>query len=781
MRISTLVAVCVLIFALGNKGLNAQQKRSIGPCDCATVNQIYRDITGFGSIELSPDGHQVAYLLESPNIQTNDNEIKLYIRNIPAPTSDDAKPLLVGHLSELHWTADGRYVTVLRRDNGRRSIERVDPATGHHLVLFETDSDLREYSLDEASHVLVYGVEVDEKRSASHSAEEVAKGYRIDFQTLGIVRGPQERAYVVRRNGASWSPPTEIVIHSPLSGDPLPAVAHWANTTLELNLSPNGKKLLLEYRDASERMPEVWQKSGFMYMRRHAGWVPFTISVLYDMDSGKTTVPLRTPATASLSHWSPDSSSFIIAGLAPVGTEEEWIDPVAHKVDSGSHLYWVEPSSGEVIEITAKLFAGFEGLLFWDKKGRVFARATSSGDSISEFVKEGSRWREMSALKIPVRLDPATLATDGIYVAGEYNDLITPPQLLLSHLGREDKQIFAKYNPQFDNVTLAKPSEIHWQTKEGFNASGLLLLPPDFKPGTSYPLVIHTKPFDDSFGCSWGKFPSFAPQLLANAGIIYLGPIWTKGSTQSESDYYPPGYPGSAGTTGNIAEAAFNMELWDSAIEKLSSEGMVNKERVGIIGFSHTGWYTEFILSHSRSHYRAATVADNVQYSLGEYWLGNNAETMRMYEGVYAGPPYGKTIKNWLDHSISFNIDKIHTPLLMEEMGGGLPYDDPRNPPHNLAASLEVFAGLNRLSKPVEMYYYPNETHSLDHPQARAANLQRSEDWYRFWLQGYERPNPEDIDQYSRWGHLEDLQQHDAAAFSRPTTSSEAGETSVEQ
>jgi hypothetical protein len=34
---------------------------------------------------------------------------------------------------------------------------------------------------------------------------------------------------------------------------------------------------------------------------------------------------------------------------------------------------------------------------------------------------------------------------------------------------------------------------------------------------------------------------------------------------------------------------------------------------------------------------------------------------------------------------------------------------------------------------------------------ARIASLQRNVDWFRFWLQDYRRPNPEDPDQYARW------------------------------
>jgi hypothetical protein len=129
----------------------------------------------------------------------------------------------------------------------------------------------------------------------------------------------------------------------------------------------------------------------------------------------------------------------------------------------------------------------------------------------------------------------------------------------------------------------------------------------------------------------------------------------------------------------------------------------------------------------------------------------------------YGGLPYGSTLKNWTDYSVSFNVDKIHAPLLMEEMGFGQLFDRRGAPPGNIARTFELFTGLNLLHKPVEYYYYPNEDHQPDHPKARLANLQRNLDWFRFWLQGYERPNPEDADQYVRWRELRREQQEDDA------------------
>jgi hypothetical protein len=37
-------------------------------------------------------------------------------------------------------------------------------------------------------------------------------------------------------------------------------------------------------------------------------------------------------------------------------------------------------------------------------------------------------------------------------------------------------------------------------------------------------------------------------------------------------------------------------------------------------------------------------------------------------------------------------------------------------------------------------------------------------DWMRFWLQGYEAPDPAKKDQYKRWEHLRELRDADAQA-----------------
>jgi hypothetical protein len=55
---------------------------------------------------------------------------------------------------------------------------------------------------------------------------------------------------------------------------------------------------------------------------------------------------------------------------------------------------------------------------------------------------------------------------------------------------------------------------------------------------------------------------------------------------------------------------------------------------------------------------------------------------------------------------------------------------------------------------PVEWYEYPNEGHIKRSPANKWWVYRRNLDWFRFWLQGREDPDPGKRDQYERWRRM---------------------------
>jgi len=222
---------------------------------------------------------------------------------------------------------------------------------------------------------------------------------------------------------------------------------------------------------------------------------------------------------------------------------------------------------------------------------------------------------------------------------------------------------------------------------------------------------------------------SFAPQSLADAGFVVLLAKYPIDDKIPDAEF-----------PGGMTEAYNWMGMVESAIDLLSSEGLIDKDRVGIVGFSRTSWLTDFTLSHSSYHFQAASSADSGIYTYTGYARSLDMGALLAYEDEMGGPPYGETFKNWVAYAAPFNASHIHAPLLMEYT--------------RVEAAYELFTLLNRQGKPVELYFYPNGHHPLDTPFERVSSLQRNVDWFRFWLQGYERPNPEDPEQYVRWRAL---------------------------
>ena len=113
---------------------------------------------------------------------------------------------------------------------------------------------------------------------------------------------------------------------------------------------------------------------------------------------------------------------------------------------------------------------------------------------------------------------------------------------------------------------------------------------------------------------------------------------------------------------------------------------------------------------------------------------------------IYGGLPLGKNLGSWVKWAPSFNLDRVQAPLLINAIGNG-----------SVMAEWEIYDSLRLQKKPVELTYMPQGQHILQRPLERLASQQGSVDWFRFWLQRYEDPEPSKAAQYIRWEALRTL------------------------
>jgi dipeptidyl aminopeptidase/acylaminoacyl peptidase len=309
-----------------------------------------------------------------------------------------------------------------------------------------------------------------------------------------------------------------------------------------------------------------------------------------------------------------------------------------------------------------------------------------------------------------------------------------PPALVARDVETRKSKRLWDPNPQLASINVGKAEVYRWRDKNGHDWIGGLVLPPKYTSGRRYPLVIQTHGFDPDKFLSDGFYSTAnAARALAARGIAVLQvaePRWALFSPQD---------PELDGTLG-----------YESAIAHLSSDGVIDPGRVGIIGFSHTGIYVLDSLIHLPDSFAAATLAECSTDSLWEYLINadyRGPQTIKVATDLIGSTPFGDGVGLWLSRSPGFNTDKIRAPILFEE-----------NSPPTLVYSWDLYAALRLQAKPVELLYMRSGKHVLEQPAHLYASQEMNADWYDFWLNGHEDPNPTKAPQYVRWHQLRVLQ-----------------------
>lgn len=176
----------------------------------------------------------------------------------------------------------------------------------------------------------------------------------------------------------------------------------------------------------------------------------------------------------------------------------------------------------------------------------------------------------------------------------------------------------------------------------------------------------------------------------------------------------------------------------ESAVQLLASRGKIDRSKVGMGGLSFGGEVTMWTLIHS-DVIAAASVTSPVTSRM-YYLLGSNigkSFLSLLRSNWQLGAP-DETPAQWQKLSPTLNLDKIHAPILMQM------------PEQEYIAALGYAIPL-MLSHRADVYVFPNEPHNKFQPRHKLAAYTRNLDWFRFWLQGYEDPDPSKATQYVHW------------------------------
>ena len=667
--------------------------------------------------QFSPDGKKFTLILKRGNLARNVTEYQLLeCRTHAAPAAKACNRSLVMRSSSdrpaiqaVTWLNDNETILFLgEREGGLQQVFSFNTHSGSLKQITTEARNLLSYSTTPDGRTLAF-VESDcremQASDPQHDAVVVSKEWFSDLMTGRkadeLVYRANPELFVRSESGRARRIPTAERIPS-FGSIPF--------------LSPDGRYVAIQLQVTPANVPKIWAKYDNQDVQSAAvGKLPDELysSVrrywLIDLKNQASRILVDSPAVSERVAWSPEGQAVVISGVyLPLETPSE------PERGLRSNLFSIEV---RIPDRTLKVVAdGDAGIFRWQSRGGgalIGSVDDCAGRREVLFVRKNSGWVEAENEK--VMLPEVLLA----------QDLNTPPKILVRDRGSRTDRLLIDLNPQFANLSFGRVEEINFLASDGHSVRAGLYIPPDFVPGRVYPLVIQTHGWDANQFWIDGPFPTaFAAQPLAAKDFVVV---------QLPEDLSKMRTP---------EEIQAEVTSYEGAIDFLASRGIIDRNRVGIVGFSRTGWGVKYALTHSKYHF-AAAVLENV--SDGGYFsyltlLNSISVWAPDYEGINGGLFWGGGQASWLRESPGFNLERVTTPVRLQA-----------DAPDELLGVWEWFAGLMRLHKAVELVYLRHGSHILARPQDRLRSLEGTVEWLDFWLNGYEDPKPEKADQYRRW------------------------------
>ena len=251
----------------------------------------------------------------------------------------------------------------------------------------------------------------------------------------------------------------------------------------------------------------------------------------------------------------------------------------------------------------------------------------------------------------------------------------------------------------YKNVAYNKVESRMVTTTDGKKMLVYVVFPPNFDPSKKYPTLLYCQggpqsPLTQSYSFRWNF------SLMASGGYIIVAPnrrgMYGHGREWNEQISKDWG--------GQV------MKDYLSAIDDVSKEAYVDKERVGCIGASFGGYSAFWLAGNHNNRFKTFIAHDGIFDNRSMY--GSTEELF--FENWEKGGPYwdksNKIVqKSFNEFSPSTYVEKWNRPILI--IHGGKDYRVP------LEQGLQAFQAVQLLGLRSKLLYFPDENHWVLKPQ----------------------------------------------------------------
>jgi dipeptidyl aminopeptidase/acylaminoacyl peptidase len=601
--------------------------------------------------QVSPDGLWVAYVVTTSDRDADEPRSAIWMASwdgtqqlaMTAAASDTDKP---------RWSPDGRYLSFLTSPAGSDKLQLMllDRRGGEARQLTTVTGDIREYAWSPDGKRVALAMD-QPGDSAKPPKPIVIDAMHFKHDEDGYRgNGRQRHVYLVDVESKGF----EALTGDSQFNEDLPT---W---------SPDGGRIL--FTRTRELGGDQDGRSDIDVIDARAGAVARTLARPY------------APNFQRLA-WSPDGKLITyLQGLAP-------------KLNAyiQDHLVAMPAAGGEPRELAGKLDRAVSSYAFSGGRSITIA-VEDDGTSYPALLDadSGTMTREAPAGPFVV----SSLSSQAGHTALLRADDNSLAEVYALESGRLRK--LTAHNDAFlGELKLGAVDDIRFKSRDGTDVHALLVKPPSYVPGRKYPtlLWIHGGPNGGDEHALVIDGYQFEHQLFAAKGYVVLRVNYRGGSGR-----------GAAYAQAIVADWG-HKEVEDllAGVDYLVSQGIADRERLAIGGWSYGGILTDYTIATDRRFKAAISGAGSANqtsmYGVDQYVLQYNSEL---------GPPWRNTAL-WMKVSYPFfHADRIHTPTLF--LGGLKDFNVP------VSGGEQMFQALKTLGVPAQLVVYPEQHHVFTRP-----------------------------------------------------------------
>ena len=366
------------------------------------------------------------------------------------------------------------------------------------------------------------------------------------------------------------------------------------------------------------------------------------------------------------------------------------IDPEADAFNPGEPLYY--STYGE-----------------WTKKAG-FSRARA-GDTPEQLV-----WDDRAFGGFFGGLQKAEDADTYLFRQERFDD---SPDFFVAGADLSDTRQVTRTNPFQDDYAWGRTQLFDYENEWGRPLQGMLIYPADYEAGKQYPMIVyHYELLSQSLHRYVVPDPTnyYNAQVWSHEGYFVLQP----------DIVYRDRRPGQS-----------NVETLRPAVAAAVATGMIDPERVGLIGHSWGGYQTTFFVTQDdlfASAVAGAPLTNLMSMYLSFYWNsgGTDARIFEISQGRMQ-VPWWEDWDSYFANSPLHHIEKLNTPLLMMfgTEDGAVEFNQ----------GVEFYNAARRAGKNMVLLAYEGENHGLRQEANQKDYQSRILQWFAHYLKGEPAPD----------------------------------------